>query len=65
MIAHILRDRVAPVEMELAACDSGNPDYLKELVLMDKWSSSMEQVNGFVEEILNLPYHTEMKTHYR
>lgn len=65
MIAHILRDRVAPVEMELAAYESGNLDYLKELVLMDKWAVSMEQVSGFIDEILDLPYHEEMKRHYK
>lgn len=65
MIAHILRDRVAPVEMELAAFQEGRLDYLHELVLMDKWATGLDQVSGFTEEILNLPYHKEMKEHYR
>ena len=65
MIAHILRDRVAPVEMELEAYEKGNLDYLKELVLMDKWATSMEQVSAFIDEIMALPYHEEMRNHYR
>ena len=65
MIAHILRDRVAPVEMELAAYESGRLDWLKELVLMDKWAVSMKQVSGFIEEIMALPYHQALRQHYR
>lgn len=65
IIAHILRDRVAPVEMELAAYESGNVEFLKELVLMDKWAQSVEQVEGFIKEIMDLPYHKEMKEHYK
>lgn len=65
MIAHILRDRVAPVEMELAAYESGRLDWLKELVLMDKWAVSMKQVSGFIEEIMALPYHEALRQHYR
>lgn len=64
MIAHILRDRVAPVEMELAAYESGDIELLKELVLMDKWAQSERQVDAFVREILDLPYHKEMKEHF-
>ena len=64
IIAHILRDRVAPVEMELEAYLNGNRDFLEELVLMDKWSVSKEQVARFIDEILALPYHKEMKEHY-
>ena len=65
MIAHILRDRVAPVEMELEAYERGNVNYLKELILMDKWATSMKQVEGFLDEIKALPYHKEMREHYR
>ncbi|MBP5236793.1 MAG: hypothetical protein J6128_04585 [Clostridia bacterium] len=63
--AHIIRDRVAPVEMELAAYESGSLEFLKELVLMDKWAVSVSQAEGFIKEILDLPYHREMKEHYR
>ena len=65
VIAHILRDRVAPVEMELAAYEEGRLDFLRELILMDKWATSFKQADGFLGEILSLPYHEEMREHYR
>lgn len=65
IISYILRDRVAPVEMELAAYNTGRRDYLEELVLMDKWATSLKQVSDFVDEILMLPYHQQMREHYR
>jgi alpha-galactosidase len=65
MIAYVLRDRVGPVEMELEAYNSGKFSLLEELVLMDKWAVSIKQAKSFVQEILSLPYHVEMKNHYR
>ena len=65
IVSFALRDRVAPVEMELAAYESGDIELLRELVLMDKWAVSMEQVSGFIDEILHLPYHKEMLEHYK
>ena len=65
MLAYILRDRVAPVEMELEALRTGKMAYLEELVLMDKWASSLKQVRAFIKEILDLPYHKEMKEHFK
>jgi len=44
--------------------EEGNLEYLKELVLMDKWSTSMDQVSAFIDEIMALPYHEEMRNHY-
>ena len=35
LIAHILRDRVAPVEVELEAYESGSRELLLELIMMD------------------------------
>jgi len=64
MVAYILRDRVAPVEMELEALRTGKMNYLEELVLMDKWAVSIKQVRGFIKEILDLPYHGEMKAYF-
>jgi len=64
IIAHILRDRVAPVEMELEAYESGDIELLIELVLMDKWATSYNQARAFVEEILALPYHSELRAHF-
>ena len=48
ILAHILRDRVAPVEMELAAYQQGRRDFLEELILMDKYASSINQVRAFL-----------------
>jgi alpha-galactosidase len=64
IIAYTLRDRIAPVEMELEAYRTGRYNYLEELILMDKWAVSVKQVRGFLDEILDLPYHTEMKAHF-
>lgn len=63
-MANIMRDRVAPVEMELCAYESGDIELLVELVLMDKWATGMAQARAFVEEILALPYHAEMRAHF-
>jgi len=64
VVSYILRDRVAPVEMELEAYRTGRIEWLEELVLMDKWATSLKQARGFINEILNLPYHSEMKKHF-
>jgi len=65
ILAHILRDRVAPVEMELAAYEQRSRQLLLQLVLMDPWTRSEAQANAFLDEILSLPYHEEMREHYR
>ena len=65
IIAHTLRDRVSPVEMELEAFNHGRKDFLEELILMDKWAPSLEATRSFLDEILRLPYHREMAKHYR
>ena len=64
MIAHILRDRVSTVEMELEAFNTGDMAFLEELVMMDKWASSLRQVRDFIKEILDLHYHKEMKAYF-
>ncbi|MCD6357798.1 MAG: alpha-glucosidase/alpha-galactosidase [Thermoproteales archaeon] len=63
--AYILRDRVAPVEVELEAYESGDRELLVQLVMMDPWTRSREQAERLVEGILSLPYHEEMRKHYR
>ena len=64
-IAHILRDRVAPTELELLAYEKGSREFLLQLILSDKWTMSEKQANEFLDEILDLPYHEEMKQHYK
>jgi alpha-galactosidase len=65
IIAHILRDRVAPVEMELEAYRVGSRELLRQLVLMDKWTQSVEHADRLIDEIFALPYHAELREHYR
>lgn len=65
VIAHILRDRVAPVEVELEAYAKGSYTMLLDLVLMDPWTRSEEQARLLLDEILSLPELSEMKEHYR
>jgi len=65
ILARAMRDRVAPVNMELAAYDAHDLEMLVDLVMMDPWSRSREQAAGLVHEILALPFHAEMKEWYR
>lgn len=63
--AQILRDRVAPVEMELEAFNRGSKQQLLELILTDKWTTSLRHAEQLLEDILALPYHQELTAHYR
>jgi len=65
IIAHILRDRVAPVDMELAAYAQGSRELLVQLVLMDKWTQSLEHANDLLDAIFELPYHRELREYYK
>jgi len=65
LVCYILRDRVAPVEVELEAYETGDRELLLQLLLMDPWTRSEEQAKNLLEEILALPYHEEMRQHYR
>lgn len=65
LISYILRDRVAPVEVELKAYERGDRELLLQLILMDPWTRSEEQAKGLLENILALPYHEEMRQHYK
>jgi alpha-galactosidase len=56
---------VAPVEVELEAYESGSRELLVELAAMDPWTRSREQAERLVERILKLPYHEEMRKHYK
>jgi len=65
LLAYLLRDRVAPVEMELMAYEQGSYEYLLDLVMMDPWTRSDKQARALLDAILDLPYHPEMKAHYK
>jgi len=64
-LSHILRDRVAPVEMELAAYEQGNYELLVSLILQDPWTRTEEQARNLVDRILSLPGLESMKQHYK
>lgn len=64
VIAHILRDRTAPVLVELEAYEKGDYQMLEDLVLMDPWTKTQEQAKEFLAEILSLPELSEMKAHF-
>lgn len=64
VISRMYRDRIAPVEMELAAFETRRKELLIDLIMMDPFNRTKEQAEGFLEEILNLPYHSEMKAYY-
>ena len=65
IISYILRDRVAPVEVELEAYESGDKDLLLQLIMMDPWTRSEDQARKLLEGIFALPYHEEMRKHYK
>jgi alpha-galactosidase len=65
VIAQILRDRVAPVTLELEAYELGSRDLLLQLLLTDPWTRSEEQANALLDGILALPFNAEMREHYR
>jgi alpha-galactosidase len=65
IVAHALRDRVAPVNLELEAYNTGSRELLLQMVMMDPWNRSEEQANGLIDEVFALPYHTEVCRHYR
>jgi len=62
---HILRDRVAPVEMELQAYLSGSRGRLIDLILMHKWVLSRQQTEAFLDDIQSMRYHEKMRRHNR
>lgn len=65
VIARILHDRVASVNQELEAYESGSYHLLLDMILMDPWTKSEKQARQLLDAILNLPEFTEMKAHYR
>jgi alpha-galactosidase len=65
LIAYALRDRVAPVEIELEAYEKGSRELLHQLLLMDPWTQSEEQAKNLLEDILALPCHGDMREHYK
>ena len=64
ILAHLFRDRIAPVELELAAYESRSRDLLVELILTDRWAPSKKAAETFLDELFELPWNARMKAHY-
>ncbi|NJM08848.1 FAD-dependent oxidoreductase, partial [Candidatus Gracilibacteria bacterium] len=60
----LLRDCVAPTNLELAAYGAGSRALLFELLMLDPWTRSAEQAHAMCDEILALDCHAEMRAHY-
>ncbi len=65
IMAHLLRDRIAPVEMELAAFESGSKELLIDLVMMDPWTKSRAQAEKLIDDIFALPCNADMREYYK
>jgi alpha-galactosidase len=64
LTSYILRDRVAPIEVELEAYEIGCKELLLQLILMDPYTCSEQRARDMLDEILALPFHEEMREHY-
>jgi alpha-galactosidase len=64
-VAHALSDYVAPVNIELEAYERRDRKLLLELILTDPFTRSEGQARDLLDAMLALPYHTEMREHYR
>ncbi len=65
VLAHALRDYVAPVNVELEAFAQRSRSLLLELVMMDPWTRSEHTAQELLEAIMALPYHAEMREYYQ
>jgi len=63
-ISHILRDRVATVELEIESYVTGNKQRLLELIQMDPWTTSIKQAKLLLDEILAIPENADMAAHF-
>ena len=64
ILAYTYRDRIAPVEVELKAFETGDIHYLEELVMMDPWTKSLEQAQALIKDILDMPCNHVMKEYF-
>ena len=65
VMAHLFRDRIALVEMELAAFEKHSRDLLVDLIMMDPWTQSRKQAEKLLDDILELPCNADMKEYYK
>jgi alpha-galactosidase len=64
-LASLLRDCVAPANVELEAFNRGSRKLLLELIMQDPWTRSMAQASAMLDDVLALPYHDAMRAHYQ
>lgn len=64
LLAYTYRDRIAPVEMELRAFETGDIHLLEQLVLMDPWTKSLDQAKALIADILDMPCNHAMKEYF-
>jgi alpha-galactosidase len=64
LTTYALRDRVAPVELELEAYKTRSKEKLLQLILCDPYTKSEKQARALLDDILALPFHDEMRKHY-
>ena len=62
---YLVRDRIAPVEMEFQAYDKGDKNLLLSLIKMDPRTKSEVQAKALLEDILALPWNEGMRVHYK
>jgi alpha-galactosidase len=65
ILARLWRDRLAPVEVELAAYAQGSRELLRQLILMDPFTRSLDQAAALLDDILAMPGHEALRSHYR
>jgi alpha-galactosidase len=64
VVSYLLRDRVAPVNLELLAYTTGDRKALVALILTDPFTHSLAQAETLVERILSLDFHAKMRAHF-
>ena len=65
VLAYALRDRVAPVNLELEAYEQGDKTLLLQLIMMDPWTRTEQQARVLLEAILAMPENEELRDHYK
>ena len=65
IMSHLLRDRIAPVETEIAAFENHSLELLTDLVMMDPWTKSRKQAEKLIKDIFDLPCNADMKEYYK
>jgi len=65
VIKYYLKPRIMRMEMALEAFTKGDINVLKELLFRDPRTRSEEQVEGVLNEIMNLPENAKMREYYK